>query len=40
VQNCWWWFRSGCWMTGGAITLGLTGEYLAHYLGWYEDESR
>ncbi|THY31602.1 para-hydroxybenzoate-polyprenyltransferase Coq2 [Aureobasidium pullulans] len=38
VKNCWWWFRSGCWMTGGAITLGLTGEYLAHYLGWYEDE--
>jgi 4-hydroxybenzoate polyprenyltransferase len=39
VKNCWWWFRSGCWMTGGAITLGLTGEYLAHYLGWYEEES-
>jgi 4-hydroxybenzoate polyprenyltransferase len=39
VKNCWWWFRRGCWMTGGAITLGLTGEYLAHYLGWYEDES-
>ncbi|KAH0358172.1 4-hydroxybenzoate polyprenyl transferase, partial [Aureobasidium melanogenum] len=33
VKNCWWWFRNGCWMTGGAITLGLTGEYLAHYLG-------
>ncbi|KAH0396326.1 4-hydroxybenzoate polyprenyl transferase, partial [Aureobasidium melanogenum] len=40
VKNCWWWFRNGCWMTGGAITLGLTGEYLAHYLGWYENESR
>ncbi|KAG9657948.1 4-hydroxybenzoate polyprenyl transferase, partial [Aureobasidium melanogenum] len=39
VKNCWWWFRNGCWMTGGAITLGLTGEYLAHYLGWYENES-
>ncbi|KAF2013803.1 putative para-hydroxybenzoate-polyprenyltransferase Coq2 [Aaosphaeria arxii CBS 175.79] len=28
VQNCWWWFLKGAWFTGGAITLGLTGEYL------------
>lgn len=27
-QSCWWWFRNGCWFTGGAITLGLTCEYL------------
>ena len=27
VESCWWWFRNGCWLTGGAITLGLLGEY-------------
>lgn len=30
--NCWWWFRHGCWYTGGAISLGLSAEYLTHYL--------
>lgn len=35
VKDCWWWFKNGCWFTGGAITLGLAGEYLAQYLGWY-----
>ena len=28
VQNCWWWFKNGCWWTGGAISLGLLGDYL------------
>ncbi|KAK8210351.1 Para-hydroxybenzoate--polyprenyltransferase, mitochondrial precursor (PHB:polyprenyltransferase) [Zalaria obscura] len=37
VADCWWWFRNGVWFTGGAVTLGLTGDYLAKYLGWYED---
>lgn len=32
VANCWWWFRNGCWFTGGAISLGLAGEYMAQYL--------
>ena len=27
VQNCWWWFRNGCFFTGGGITLGLCGNY-------------
>lgn len=40
VKNCWWWFKNGAWFTGGAIALGLTGEYLAHLLGWYEVEER
>ena len=35
VKNCWWWFRNGCWMVGGAITSGLLGEYLAQYLDLY-----
>ncbi|EMC97111.1 hypothetical protein BAUCODRAFT_438652 [Baudoinia panamericana UAMH 10762] len=42
VEDCWAWFKKGAWLTGGAIALGLTGEYLAHYFGWYEhvrDES-
>ncbi|PSN63849.1 4-hydroxybenzoate polyprenyl transferase, partial [Corynespora cassiicola Philippines] len=37
VSNCWWWFGKGAWFTGGAISLGLAGEYAARYLGWYED---
>ena len=28
VHSCWWWFRNGCWFTGGAITFGLVCEYL------------
>lgn len=38
VANCWWWFRNGCWMTGGAISAGLLGEYLAQLFGWYGDD--
>lgn len=41
VKNCWWWFVNGAWFTGGAIGLGLAGEYLANLLGAYhvgEDE--
>ena len=40
VKNCWWWFKNGAWFTGGGIALGLTGEYLAQYLGWYDDEEK
>lgn len=35
VSNCWWWFKNGCLLTGGGITMGLVGEYSAQYLGWY-----
>ena len=28
VQNCWWWFKYGCWFTGGSIAAGLFGDYL------------
>lgn len=39
VDDCWRWFRKGAWFTGGAISLGLLGEYLAQYFGIYgEDE--
>ncbi len=27
VQDCWWWFRYGCWFTGGGIAVGLSAEY-------------
>ncbi|KAF1976132.1 putative para-hydroxybenzoate-polyprenyltransferase Coq2 [Bimuria novae-zelandiae CBS 107.79] len=40
IKNCWWWFKNGAWFTGGGITMGLTGEYLAQYLGWYDDEEK
>ncbi|OJD27096.1 4-hydroxybenzoate polyprenyl transferase [Blastomyces percursus] len=36
VGNCWWWFKNGCWITGGGITLGLLGEYLAQVFGLCE----
>jgi len=28
VQDCWWWFRNGCWITGGTISAGLAADYL------------
>jgi 4-hydroxybenzoate polyprenyltransferase len=31
VKNCWWWFVNGCWLTGGAIAVGLGGEYLVQH---------
>ena len=36
ADDCWWWFRHGCWYTGGGIAAGLGAEYLAHYFGLYE----
>jgi len=38
VKDCWWWFRYGCWFAGGGISLGLLGDYLSRYFGWYEHE--
>ncbi|KAK0741770.1 para-hydroxybenzoate polyprenyltransferase precursor [Apiosordaria backusii] len=35
VKDCWWWFVNGCWITGGAISLGLGADYLIRY---YSDE--
>lgn len=37
VTDCWAWFKKGAWFTGGAISLGLAGEYTAHAMGWYEE---
>jgi len=37
VNDCWAWFKRGAWFTGGAISLGLTGEYMAHAMEWYEE---
>ncbi|KAI1206135.1 putative para-hydroxybenzoate-polyprenyltransferase Coq2 [Annulohypoxylon truncatum] len=31
VKDCWWWFVNGCWITGGAISLGLGVDYLLRY---------
>lgn len=28
VNNCWWWFNHGAWLTGGSIASGLLFEYL------------
>ena len=27
VESCWWWFRNGCWITGGGIVLGLGADW-------------
>ncbi len=27
VRDCWWWFKNGCWLTGGSIAAGLFGDY-------------
>ena len=37
VRDCWWWFRNGCWFTGGVIGVGLAGEYAVRLGGWYWD---
>jgi len=39
VRDCWWWFTKGCWFTGGAVALGLGGEYVARLRGRYGDEN-
>ncbi|KAF2467138.1 4-hydroxybenzoate polyprenyl transferase [Lindgomyces ingoldianus] len=38
VKDCWWWFKNGCWLTGGGIALGLVGEYFAQAHGLYKGE--
>jgi 4-hydroxybenzoate polyprenyltransferase len=38
VKNCWWWFVNGAWFTGGAISLGLAGEYIASLIGLYDEK--
>lgn len=35
VEDCWRWFRKGAWFTGGAISVGLLGEYVVQYMGLY-----
>jgi 4-hydroxybenzoate polyprenyltransferase len=36
AKDCWWWFKNGCWFTGGAIGLGMLGDYIAQLFGLYE----
>lgn len=40
VQNCWWWFKNGCFLTGGGITLGMFLEYMAQTFGIYKEEDK
>lgn len=35
VRSCWWWFKNGCLLTGGGISLGMFCEYLAQSFGLY-----
>ncbi|KAI9817671.1 MAG: Para-hydroxybenzoate--polyprenyltransferase, mitochondrial precursor (PHB:polyprenyltransferase) [Phylliscum demangeonii] len=38
VASCWWWFRYGCWFTGGAVAFGLGVDYLFRLTGQRERE--
>ena len=40
VHNCWWWFKNGCLLTGGGISLGALCEYAARYLELYDEKDR
>lgn len=37
VQDCWWWFKYGCWLTGGGIAVGLAGDYAFRLMGLRRD---
>jgi 4-hydroxybenzoate polyprenyltransferase len=39
VKNCWWWFKNGCLLTGGGITLGMFFEYIAQTTGLYKSDN-
>lgn len=40
VSDCWLWFKRGAWLAGGAVSLGLLGEYAMQYLKLYETVNR
>ncbi|KAI9853284.1 MAG: Para-hydroxybenzoate--polyprenyltransferase, mitochondrial precursor (PHB:polyprenyltransferase) [Vezdaea acicularis] len=40
VKDCWWWFRNGCWFTGGAISIGLLGDYTLRLSGLQEQSGQ
>ena len=31
VEDCWWWFKHGAWLTGGGISVGLFAEYASKH---------
>ncbi|OJJ03823.1 hypothetical protein ASPVEDRAFT_134142 [Aspergillus versicolor CBS 583.65] len=40
TQSCWWWFKNGCLLTGGGISMGMLFEYLAHVYEVYGTDRR
>ncbi|PSK34495.1 4-hydroxybenzoate polyprenyltransferase, mitochondrial [Elsinoe australis] len=36
--SCWWWFRKGVWVTGGAVIAGMGAEYGMRYCGLYDKD--
>lgn len=36
TRSCWWWFRNGCLLTGGGISVGILLEYLVQISGAYD----
>ncbi|KAK4165023.1 putative para-hydroxybenzoate--polyprenyltransferase mitochondrial precursor [Cladorrhinum sp. PSN259] len=40
VKDCWWWFVNGCWITGGAVSLGIGADYLVKYLERKDEEAK
>ena len=39
-SSCWWWFKNGAWFAGGAISLGLSAEYLRRVNGLATENKR
>lgn len=40
VRNCWWWFKNGCWLTGGSVAAGLLGDYFVRRSSEESDRPR
>ncbi|KAF7513353.1 hypothetical protein GJ744_009774 [Endocarpon pusillum] len=40
VGSCWWWFKNGCWLTGGSVAAGLLGDYLVRRSSEESDRPR
>lgn len=40
TQSCWWWFKNGCLLTGGGISMGMLFEYLAHVYEVYGTDDK
>lgn len=40
VEDCWWWFVNGCWITGGTIGAGMALDYIVQYAAAEDNSSQ